>query len=74
MHFRKLDLFPSSGEGREMPTLLGPKRCFFWYLEFQTMDKVQKSSNSEHYFPDYSTKGVFQKYKIELLILITDVQ
>jgi hypothetical protein len=22
--FRKLDLFPSSGEGRETPTLLGP--------------------------------------------------
>jgi hypothetical protein len=22
--FRKLDLFPSSGEGKEVPTLLGP--------------------------------------------------
>jgi hypothetical protein len=72
-----MDLFPSSGEGREISTLLGPLerltsitepetqqcRCLApltlsfrkfvtsSYLEFQTMDKVQKPSDSEHYTP-----------------------
>jgi hypothetical protein len=81
--FRKLNLFPSSGETRETPTLLGPleradvqwlrlalsigakrvdvslpspengKRSSFgnvvfsWLLEFQTIDKAHKPSDSE---------------------------
>jgi hypothetical protein len=71
--FPKLVMFPSSGAGRETPTLLSPlggdrncgylsspedgnissspKRCVFWYLEFQTMDQVQKPSDSECYTP-----------------------
>jgi hypothetical protein len=27
------------------------KRYVFWYLEFRTMDRVQKASNSEYYTP-----------------------
>jgi hypothetical protein len=61
MMFRKLDLFPSSGEGGEKtPTQLGPLEransitgqvsetsCF---LEYRTMEKVQKNSvNSKGY-------------------------
>jgi hypothetical protein len=34
--FRKLDLFPSSGEGRETPAPFGP---------FLTMDQVHKPSD-----------------------------
>jgi hypothetical protein len=49
MTFRKLDLFPPSGEGRKTPTLLGTSEraklnpvsetLFSRYLEFQTIDK-----------------------------------
>jgi hypothetical protein len=57
-----LDLFPPLGYGGGAPTLLGPleranfnhwiwiqfpKRCVFLYLEFRTMDKDQKPSNSD---------------------------
>jgi hypothetical protein len=35
--FRKLDLFP--------------KRCVFWFVEIQMMDKVQKLSSNECYTP-----------------------
>jgi hypothetical protein len=56
--FRKLDLFPSAGEGWKTPTQLDPlerewkriqfpKRCVFYFLEYRMMDKVQKPSNSE---------------------------
>jgi hypothetical protein len=58
--FWKLDVFPSSDEGMEIPTLLGPlervspdtwtypvSERLWECLEFRTMDKVQKSSNSE---------------------------
>jgi hypothetical protein len=44
--FRKLDLFPSSGEERETPALLGPLEranlnvVFSSLSEFWTMDKV----------------------------------
>jgi hypothetical protein len=78
--FRKLDLYPSSGEGRDTysvgslrknhwrlalwkgpsrvdvsPVTSGrkqiqfPKRCVLWFLDYRTMGKVQKSSNSECY-------------------------
>jgi hypothetical protein len=53
--FRKLDLFPSSGEGRETSTLLGPleranhnqwlsfrNAMFSSYLKFRTIDEVHK--------------------------------
>jgi hypothetical protein len=57
---RKLDVFPSSGEGRDATTLLGlsegPNRVventssfrsvvFAIYLEFRTMDKVHRPSD-----------------------------
>jgi hypothetical protein len=42
--FRKLDLFPSSGEG-ETPTPASEMLCYFVLLEYKTMDKVQKPSN-----------------------------
>jgi hypothetical protein len=47
-----MDLFPSSEEGRETPTLRGPSErpnlnnwtmCF---IDFRTMDKIQKRGNS----------------------------
>jgi hypothetical protein len=62
--FRKLDLFPSSGEGAKTLTLLGPlsdsltwgrkhvqfpKRCVFQFLDDRTTNKVQKPTNSECY-------------------------
>jgi hypothetical protein len=28
-----------------------PKRCVFWFLQYQMMDKVWKPSNSEYYIP-----------------------
>jgi hypothetical protein len=44
-----LDLFPSSDEGRETPTLLGPlERANFNHW---TIQNVQKSSNSDCYTP-----------------------
>jgi hypothetical protein len=63
--FQKLNLFPSSGEGWETPTLLGPleltsitgqslllKCCALsCLLEYQMMEKVQKPSNPECYTP-----------------------
>jgi hypothetical protein len=82
---RKLDLFASSGEGRETPTLLGTSFHLQWLrsvlskgpngvgvflpsnedgyrpifqnvlfsscLEFRTMDKVHKPSDSECHIP-----------------------
>jgi hypothetical protein len=55
--FWEVDLFPSSNEGLEPPTLLGPKQiqlqqCFlFVSLEYQKIDQIQKSSNPECYIP-----------------------
>jgi hypothetical protein len=65
--FQKLDLFPSSGEGRGLVPSEGPNRVdvslfspedgkrsnfrnlmFSSYLEFFTMDKVHKPSDSEN--------------------------
>jgi hypothetical protein len=44
MTFRKLDLFPSSGEGGGEDTYsVGPLRKS--YSQYQTMEKVQKPSN-----------------------------
>jgi hypothetical protein len=58
--FRKLDPFPSPGEGRDTLTLLGPLErtnlshltsfrnvTFSGYLEFRTVGKAQKPNNSE---------------------------
>jgi hypothetical protein len=79
--FRKLDLFPSSGEGWETPTLLGLlgranlnhwivvltwgrkqiqflKRVLL-FLEYQTMDKVQKPFNPECYTPSSETFTIY---------------
>jgi hypothetical protein len=39
--FRKLDLFPSSGERRGTPTPV-PEMLFYIYFEFQPMDEVHK--------------------------------
>jgi hypothetical protein len=64
---RKLDLFPSSSEGKEAPTLFGPFEIpnlhplkletdplsnilFSSYLEFWTMDKVQRPIDSLNQF------------------------
>jgi hypothetical protein len=62
--FQKLDLFPSSGEVRETPTLLGPlerANLNHWYrssfhnavlsssVEFRTMNKVQKPRDYDIY-------------------------
>jgi hypothetical protein len=53
--FRRLDVLPSTGEGGDT-FLLGPhlrteadtvSETLFFYLEFRTMDKVQKPSDSE---------------------------
>jgi hypothetical protein len=58
--FLELDLFPSSGEGKETPTLLGSLErinsnywnpvipSVFQYLEFWTMDKIKVPSDSEY--------------------------
>jgi hypothetical protein len=47
--FRKLDLFPSLGEGRKTPEdgkkVQFQKHCVFYFLEFWMMDKVQKQSS-----------------------------
>jgi hypothetical protein len=55
--FRKLDLFPSSGDGKKTPTLLGPLEradlnhwvplddgnvVFPTYIEFSTTNKVYR--------------------------------
>jgi hypothetical protein len=40
-----------------METDTFPKRCVFLYLEFRTMDKVQKPSNSESYI---TVRGIVQ--------------
>jgi hypothetical protein len=58
--FRKLDLFSSSGEGWETPTLLGPleranlNHNLLYFLEYQTMDKVQKPCKPGCYTPSSS--------------------
>jgi hypothetical protein len=51
--FRKLDLFPSSGQGEKTPSQLGPveRANLLIFLEYWTMDKVQKRTNSECYTP-----------------------
>jgi hypothetical protein len=52
--FRKLDLFPSLGEERDTPTLLGPLERVnpsYGSLKFRTMDKVLKPSDSGCYTP-----------------------
>jgi hypothetical protein len=36
-----------------------PKRCVFWYLEFRTMDKVHKPSNSECYTASSEFFGLY---------------
>jgi hypothetical protein len=38
--FQKVDLFPSSGEGVENICSVGS--CVLWFLEYWTMDRVQK--------------------------------
>jgi hypothetical protein len=50
---------------------LGLKCCVFLYLEFQTMDKVQKPSNSEHLLILYSYRMVqlYLWYKVPALLL-----
>jgi hypothetical protein len=54
--FQKLDLFQSSGEGRETPTEATGNSSSFWnvvfrsYLFFRKMDPVEKSSDSEIFF------------------------
>jgi hypothetical protein len=51
--FWKLDLFLTSGEGRETPTLLGHlerANVFYSYLEFQTMETVHEPSDSSEAF------------------------
>jgi hypothetical protein len=45
--FRKLDLFPSSGEGRETPTLLGPLERANLNQWTRRTDTVQKPGTSE---------------------------
>jgi hypothetical protein len=50
--FRKLDQFPSSGEGGSLRANLNhwrqfPIRCVLWFLEYRTIDQAQKPSNSE---------------------------
>jgi hypothetical protein len=61
--FRKLALFPSEGEERETPTLLGPLKITnpsHWlssYLEFRVMDKVKKPSDSKRHIPSSSSSG-----------------
>jgi hypothetical protein len=75
--FRKLDLFPSSGQGSETPTLWGQvievsfrshedgNRSSFRNavisssLEFRTMDKVLKPSDSEWWNQEASETGLF---------------
>jgi hypothetical protein len=58
--FRKLDCFPSSGEGRETITRFGPlerANLNYWttrvlqkqYLEFRTIEEVHKPNNFECY-------------------------
>jgi hypothetical protein len=54
--FRKLDLFPSSGNGRETPTLLGRlergnlnQTVTSSYLEFRRRDKVHKPSDCDFF-------------------------
>jgi hypothetical protein len=44
---RKLDLFQSSGEGRETPTLLGALEWAILNLEFRPMDELYKPCDSE---------------------------
>jgi hypothetical protein len=43
--FRKLDLFP--------------KRCVFLFIEFRTMDKVQKPSSNECYTPSSESFRIY---------------
>jgi hypothetical protein len=45
--FRKPDLFPSSGKGRETPTV--SENLFYSYLEFRSMDSVKNPSDSKCY-------------------------
>jgi hypothetical protein len=57
--FRKLDRFPSLGEGRKTPTRLGPLERA--NLSLWTMDKVRNPSNSECYTPSSeSFRGCFR--------------
>jgi hypothetical protein len=53
MTFRKLDLFPSSGEGGGEDTYsVGPLRAPVsetWFLEYRTMEKVQKNYVNSQY-------------------------
>jgi hypothetical protein len=41
--FRKLDLFPSSGEGQKTPTLLGPLEKANFNLVFKIPEEGQSS-------------------------------
>jgi hypothetical protein len=75
--FRTLDLFPSSGEGRETPTLLSPlkrpafnhRSCvenvlFSSHLEFRMMHIVHKHSNFECQIADSSVgTGIKLQYR-----------
>jgi hypothetical protein len=58
-------LRPSSGilnTRKHNVTDLFPKRCVFLYLKFRTMDKVQKSSNSERYTPSSESFRLYFKF------------
>jgi hypothetical protein len=50
--FRKLDLFPSSGERKETPALLSSlSPLYFLIFKIPDMDKVQKPGDPEWYTP-----------------------
>jgi hypothetical protein len=77
--FRKVDLFPSSGEG-ETPTLFRPleranlqfpKRCVFYFLEYQKVDRVQKPCNSECYTP---SSEPFNNLRVERSLPLSRVE
>jgi hypothetical protein len=75
MVFRKLDLFPSSGEGEKTPIQLGPLEranlnqsrfrnvVFSSLLEYRTMEKSKKPSKPVCYTPSSEPFRIYLEEK-----------
>jgi hypothetical protein len=55
--FRRLDLFPSSGEERPLLSL-DPYKELATYLQFRTMYKLEKPSDSGSQFRSVTSEGL----------------